>query len=395
MSQSAGRTHALVLAGGGAYGAYEAGVAQALVTGASPSTDRQPLVPRIVAGTSAGAFNAALFVSAAERGLAAAVDHLTRTWLHDVAGDDGCGNGVFRFRLDATRLVDPRCFEADRALPFVQFAEDAMLLANDLARRALNMCAPDGTIEQRLLELIDVSVLVSTEPFSRVIRRDVAPDSIRRSDHVLQIAATNWKTGALRIFSNDDFSDDKAAGIIRAATAIPGLFPSVDVDGEPYVDASFVLNTPLKQPIDAGADVLHVVYFNPDVDTVPLPRLRNTVSTLNRAVLITLGAMVNRDIEIASRVNLALDVLGKSGGATSAAEARALVHEAGSRRAAGGEASSSHRRVEIHRYHAREPIGPTFRWLSFERDHLERLMAHGFEDAAHHDCRVSRCILAD
>jgi hypothetical protein len=88
-------------------------------------------------------------------------------------------------------------------------------------------------------------------------------------------------------------------------------------------------------------------------------------------------------------------VIGGARGPTSAAESRAAIHEIGSREAAGQTLTVPHRRVDIHRYHAREPVGATFRWLSFERRHLEQLIAYGFDDTMRHDCRANGCILAD
>ena len=389
------RTHALVLAGGAAYAAYEVGVVKALVNGMSQSTDRQPLVPRVVAGSSGGAFNAALLVSAAARGAAAAVDHLERTWLDDVADTaESCGNGVFRFRLDPLSLVDPACLRT-APLPFTRFVQDSISLSADLFRRGTRLFTSDSSLEQRFMELVDLETFVSIDPFRRVILGAITPASIRSSDWALQIATINWKTGALRMFENADFVNDDSVGIIQAATAVPGLFPSVDLDGEPYADASFVLDAPLKPAIDAGADVLHVVYFNPDVERLPLPRVRNTVSTLNRSVLITLAAMINRDIEIASRINLALVALRRASGPVSARESSAINLETGSRESheERGEEPAPHRFVEIHRYHAREPFGQTFKWLSFGRDHLEALIAQGVDDTQQHDCTANRCIL--
>ena len=57
MSEAA-RKHAIILSGGGGYGAYEVGVLKALLTGKSPTTGFEPLVPDIMTGTSVGAYNA-------------------------------------------------------------------------------------------------------------------------------------------------------------------------------------------------------------------------------------------------------------------------------------------------------------------------------------------------
>jgi predicted acylesterase/phospholipase RssA len=60
---------AVVLSGGGAKGAYEVGVLQALIAGQSPATGYRPLEPAIYTGTSVGAYNVSFL--AAKGGLPA------------------------------------------------------------------------------------------------------------------------------------------------------------------------------------------------------------------------------------------------------------------------------------------------------------------------------------
>ena len=58
MTQSA-QEAALVLSGGGAYGAFEVGIMKALFAGRSPATRYRPLEAKIFTGTSVGAFHVA------------------------------------------------------------------------------------------------------------------------------------------------------------------------------------------------------------------------------------------------------------------------------------------------------------------------------------------------
>src|SRR6266508_142529 len=92
--------NALVLSGGGAYGAYEVGVVQALF-------EKQVLgAIEVVTGTSVGAFNAALL--AAHGGGPGAVARLHDVWLHRIAAaSPGAGNGVLRIRGNLLDLLRP------------------------------------------------------------------------------------------------------------------------------------------------------------------------------------------------------------------------------------------------------------------------------------------------
>src|SRR5690242_12761877 len=93
MSEALGRT-ALVLSGGGAYGAFAVGVLKALSAGRSPATGYRPLQANIFIGTSVGAFNAALMVNGREQDSLEAALQLEDIWLNRVAEKPGgCGNG--------------------------------------------------------------------------------------------------------------------------------------------------------------------------------------------------------------------------------------------------------------------------------------------------------------
>ncbi len=72
--------HAVVLSGGGAYGAYQLGCLRALFEGRSPSTNGQAVDPAIVTGTSAGALNGALLLSNETATPREALEYLDDIW---------------------------------------------------------------------------------------------------------------------------------------------------------------------------------------------------------------------------------------------------------------------------------------------------------------------------
>jgi hypothetical protein len=144
-----------------------------------------------------------------------------------------------------------------------------------------------------------------------------------------------------------------------------------------------VMNTPLKPAIDAGADTLHAIYMDPNVQSIALPRVRNTVSTAYRMMVIGFGSTMSRDIEIAERVNVKAGPVLK--GATPSAQSEKPLGQIAGKR--------NYRPLTIHRYHPHEDLGGTFRWLSFDRDHLIRLIKKGVADTLAHDCAANRCVL--
>lgn len=381
--------HAVVLSGGGGYGAYEIGVMRALFSGEAATARGVAVDPAVVTGTSAGALNAALMCSAPPGvDSLACLDYLEDVWLDEIAGDD-CGTNVLRFRVNPLVLLRPACIEREQITR--ELTTDVEYLTDQFSARATQFATSEETFEQRLLDTFDASVLLSGDRFDQIVRDTVDLANIRRSPRALRIAATNWRTGILRVFTNADMSDRLGHRIVMASTAIPGVFETVEVDGEPYADGGLVMNTPLRPAIDAGAHVLHVVYMDPHASRIPLPRLRNTASTLYRLAVIALGSMMNRDIEIARRVNMGLDV----------AEGRASIgasvaHTAGAHLLLARLAEDhpiSFKRLVIHRYHPHDDPGGAFRWLTFDRDLMVRMMERGYEDALVHDCEQRECLV--
>lgn len=389
---------AVILSGGGAYGAYEIGVMKALFEGRSPATNFTPLDADVFTGTSVGAVNAAVMCSRPGEPSYVTVERLERLWLERIAsGPDRCGNGVFRFRGDPTRYLDPQCLAENPLAPLVELTEDGALLARQLVVRGLNFFRSPGTVQTRALEFVDLSAFVSSEPLQEMIREAVTPANIRNSDNTLRIVATNWETGEVKIFENKDVTDDAGYDVILSSTAIPGFFPPQYVNGQPYVDGGVVMNTPLKCAIQAGAEVLHVIYLDPDVRNLPLKVLQNTYNTLDRTLLINNATVTGEDVETASWINDGLEAVERVGRGEEPTDPQLLAFV---RTAAMIEkrirSGAPYRKLTIHRYHPhRDPGGGGVGILNFDRDRMRGLIELGFEDTAAHDCVKSHCILPD
>jgi predicted acylesterase/phospholipase RssA len=367
-----------VLSGGGAYAAYEVGVLRALVTGASPATGYQAVDAGIISGTSGGAINAAVIACARWSDARSVVDHLEQIWLSRISEQrEDCDSNVLRLRANPLNFLNPQCL---RRVPdfYVSVAADLAYLVAQSIARGQGIVRSSGPLRQRVIEAFDLGTLVTGHPLRRLLTETVDFRAIRASPRALRIAATNWRTGELRVFKNSDMTDESGVEVLLASSAIPGLLPSVEIGDEPFVDGGVVMNTPLKPAIEAGASDLHVVYMDPDVIRVPLPRQRNTLNTLYRMVVISFGLTVSRDIRTAAAINLRVRRDQDSANKT------ALTGEPRGKR---------YRPLTIHRYHPREDLGGTFRWLDFNRDHVAGLIERGFEDALAHDCERNRCVI--
>lgn len=388
---------AIVLSGGGAYGAYEVGVMRALLSGEMKGAGYRPIEPHIYTGTSVGSFNAAMLVGQPGVPGSQAIERLRQVWLDDVAeGAGGCGNGVFRIRGNPLAYDDPSCF-ANPLEPVAELSGDAGHFARSFLARGLNFLAARGNLVKRSLQFVDTSAFISVEPFREMLRRTLPLEAIRTSDKQLRIVATNWETGEVKIFENRHVGDSNfGPEMIMASAAIPGIFPPVEIDGVVYVDGGAVMNTPLNCAITAGATTLFVIYLDPDVGNIPVQRLMNTVDTMDRVYTIMLATKINEDIDTAAWINEGLDVIEKVGAAGTAeglsgVEVTAFVRVAG-QIAARLKRGRGYRKLTIHRFHPHDDLGGPLGMLDFSRDAVASLMGRGFEDAVYHDCYESHCI---
>jgi NTE family protein len=396
MTDVSGCKHAVILSGGGASGAYEVGVLKALFAGDSPATNYTPLMPDIFTGTSIGAYNASLLVAEIMNRGFGAIERLEHIWLNVLPQDDNTGhNFVARYRGDPFELFNPGFFLRHPFDDSLQVVKDASFFARDFYRRGLIFFLSSDDIETRLLKLIDLSSIISNEPERRLIEQTINFQNIRQSDKVLKIATTNWSTGDLRVFGNKDLTDDLGPKAVLASTSIPGVFPQVEIQNEYYADGGIVMNTPLNLGIDAGADILHVVYLDPEVKAIPLLPVRNSIDTFSRLFAIQFAATVNRDIEVAQQINKGLEIVKRtaSGGPVSGQDVRPFILVA--QRLSRVEDYSKYRQITIHRYQPRDTLRGVLGLLNFDRDKTCDLIARGFQDAIYHNCEASNCVLAN
>jgi predicted acylesterase/phospholipase RssA len=383
---------ALILSGGGAQAAYEVGVMSALLTGQSPATEYSALDPGVLVGTSAGSINAGLLLSSLSAGASAATKYMEEVWIQDIAGFPGkCSGGVYRLRADPLAVLNAACLLDHPMKSLSNIAADSVVLAQTAVTRGINFVMSSGDFERKALELIDLSALISTEPFVELIHQRIRLDEIRRSSWNLRIAATNWRTGAVRIFDKPEMTDAIGHRILLASSALPGLFPSVEIEGDLYVDGGIVMNTPLKPAIDSGADTLHIIYMDPDISRVPLPRVPSTTAVLSRSIEISFRTAITQDIQLATQINHGIAVFsGKEpwldGTLLSSGH---FLREAG-KRIMEPEKALPRRPLTMHLYYPSGGLNAG--WLSFDRNNIERLISRGREDAIHHDCGANHCV---
>jgi predicted acylesterase/phospholipase RssA len=387
---------AVILSGGGAYAAYEVGVMKALFTGECQATDYKFLNPGIMTGTSAGAINAAILASYPDTDICTLIRYLEDVWVNQIgASPERCGNGILRYRGDLLQFFDTRCFTDNPLRVFTEFSQDLAFLTQNFYQHALRFLITSGSLENRLLQLIDVGAFVTSEPIRSLLPRIVSLAGIRGSERKLRIVTTNWTRGIVRTFENHELTDDLGFSIIQASAAIPGIFLPQLIGGDFYVDGGVLTNTPLNCAIDAGASTLHVIYMDPDVQNIPYHRLESTIEVFDRLLVISSAARINEDVDTARWINRGLDLIERGGrdGDLSNQDIRAFIRVA-ARIEERIKAGLPYKKLTVHRHHPHDDLqGGALGLLDFDRDGIASLIKRGFEDTVNHDCAASHCVL--
>ena len=260
---------ALVLQGGGALGAYQAGVYQAL---AEARCD-----VRWIAGVSIGAINAALIAgNPRELRLAALEAFWTRVsersvWPFAPEGDAfrDLRNQTSAFM--AMALGQPGFFQPRQLNPW---------LAPAGAQGATSFY-DTAALRQTLVDLVDF-------------------DLINNGDTRLSVGATNVATGNFLYF--DSAKMKLGPEHIMASGALPPAFPAVTIDGEDYWDGGIVSNTPLQHLLDSDPQEDSLV-FQVDLFSARGPLPRKMADVLARQKDITYSSRTRQNTDTWSRVH--------------------------------------------------------------------------------------------
>lgn len=222
----------LVLQGGGALGAYQAGVFQAL--------HEARIEPDWVIGTSIGAINAGLIAgNKPEHRL----ERLTEFW---------------------TRIRHSPMTHFAASVPgWGLMAANAMTAANGV--EGFFQPNPWAAMSGFMPMAPEAAGLYSTAPLEKTLTDLIDLDVLNACTTRLTVGAAHVQTGEMRYFD----SRDKALSIkhIMASGALPPAFPAVRVDGELYWDGGILSNTPVEAVFDdtprRSGLVLAVHIWNP------------------------------------------------------------------------------------------------------------------------------------
>ncbi len=242
---------ALVLSGGGARAAYQAGVLRGI------SRRFPELAPPIVTGVSAGAINAAWLATHTEP-FADKVDGLRRMW-RDLRAEDVFRIGTFGLARNVSRtglrLMSGGLIRASRASAFV----DTRPLRDLLAR---TLCAPDGS-------------MAGIE--TNLARGDLQAVAITASCYTSGRSVTWVQGGDTPLWNRDHRVGERTrlcVDHVLASASLPLFFPAVPIEGRWYGDGGIRLTAPLSPAIHLGASKILAISTRHAAPEVELATVR-------------------------------------------------------------------------------------------------------------------------
>jgi NTE family protein len=282
---------ALVLAGGGARGAYEAGALAVL----APALAEHGQTPTIIVGTSIGALNGSFLAARAHEPIEAAVAAALAMWrelgwcdaLRPLASPSELGRlllaGAMFAKLpgaDVSGLLDPTPLRGtlERRVAFDQIARNV----------------EDGALSAAA---VVATAYASTRS---VVFHHGGPEPNLNQSHAIDYAATPL-----------------APEHVLASAAIPGAFPAVEVSHPSavagwYGDGGVRLNAPLMPALSLGAERVVVIGLNSSVTHTHSSARPDALDGLAQLLQVALADQLADDVARLALVNETLAASGPS-----------------------------------------------------------------------------------
>jgi NTE family protein len=250
----------LLLQGGGALGAYQGGVYEALA--------EANIHPDWIAGISIGAINAAIIAGNAPN---SRVDRLREFWTHVTSSTpwDWPGNPF----QGLVKSDDTRNLLNQMSASFAAACGAAGFFS---ARASLPWLQPGGTRE--------ATSFYDTKDLKRTLERLVDFDRLNAGMTRFSAGAVNVRTGNFVYF--DTSTHKIAPEHVMASGALPPGFPAVEIDGEHYWDGGLVSNTPLQWVIESNPRRQDTLAFQVDLWSAQgdIPRNLPEVATRQKEI---------------------------------------------------------------------------------------------------------------
>jgi NTE family protein len=289
---------AVVLAGAGARGAYEAGFIATLLPHLQPR-------PTIFVGTSAGAINAALLASVADRSPEAARDEIIRRW--STISNKIVLDPIWRsVSVAIAKYAGALLLGTEPPTSFLSTAPLSQSLANPAL---IDWHAINDNISKGHVQVLAVAATEAGSGRTKVFYQASSDGSLAHDGKAL----TRAQTASTAPFVQPDEKQaidyvltELTSEHVRASAAIPVFFPPVAIETAShtsfFLDGGVRLNAPLKPALQFGAKGVVVISTDPRrfgtsdaVDASRPPSMQDQVLQIMRG---TFGDRMVEDIRV-------------------------------------------------------------------------------------------------
>lgn len=293
----------LVLSGGGARGAYEAGVVHYIRT-MLPADGGAKRRFDTLCGSSVGAINTAFLAATA----------------HDVGHQGHALNEIWK------NIRQSDIYRRDVA-SFLTLVSQSLTGIGRNIFTSLKRSRPENNARMHFRGILDTSPLL---PFLKhtIPWKQISLNIQNRLLKAVSVTATNANTGRLELFVEKHpetpytghyiFNEVKLEAFhIMASSALPFVFPTVRINRQHYIDGGLRLNTPMSPAIQLGAEKILVIGMHHESEKVDAPAERElfTGSELAPTLGNLIGKVLNSifldkldyDIEQMTRINRIID----------------------------------------------------------------------------------------
>jgi NTE family protein len=235
----------LVLAGGGAKGAYQVGALTYLA--------ELGLQPHIIAGTSIGALNGAVLASYPS--LKQGVNHLNQLWDYLAQAPIISPN--------TTTVVKGMGYLTQSLVPtFNQWIIDALQMMNFITDH--NAIFDPTPIEELLEQTINLKSLRQGIELWVTVFPSLKIPGVRYDLLMAGIDLLRAKTGtqAHWLCAQDCENDEILHNLLLSSAAIPLAFPEREVNGQHYVDGALANNIPLEALVRKGCTHAVIIHLD-------------------------------------------------------------------------------------------------------------------------------------
>jgi len=148
---------------------------------------------------------------------------------------------------------------------------------------------PQGRLHGPWLYLQQRDAVYANSGLRSIIEEGFPHERLEDAVVPVEVVATSLTDGGERWFTYGPAID-----AVLASSAMPAIFPPVEIDGERYIDGGVVDNVPIQRAIDAGATRIVVLLCSPPLFQPPVSK--RPVEGMVNALFIAIHARFVRDM---------------------------------------------------------------------------------------------------